>query len=197
MHQSSDIRNLSAGRAGALGRRAAQRRRTERCGRADQAPLRSAEDRHARAHQQRGALDAGRAAQSPARRGLHPFRRPATPSSPTPHADLSRPQSPRQPGGAPSDRARHQARRPRRASVRQVGRNLRGDAGGDEGQRRLRAARRRVSRSSASASSSATPRSARSSRCRASSSASRRSTSRRSSSTRRRRAIDAQGRRIR
>ena len=48
-------------------------------------------------------------------------------------------------------------------------RDLRRDARGDEGQRRLCAARRRLSRSSACASSSATPKSKRSSRCRASS----------------------------
>ena len=57
---------------------------------------------------------------------------------------LSRSRLPRQPGRAPSDRSGHSARRPRRAVVRQVGRNLHRDAGGDEGACRLRAARCRV-----------------------------------------------------
>ena len=153
--------------------------------------LRSAEDRHARAHQQRGALEAGRTAQSSAGRGLHPLRGQRRRRHRRRDAHLSRPQSPRQPGRAPPDRAGHQARRPRRSAVRQVGRNLCGDAGGDEGQRRLCAARRRVP----DRAHPLHPRRRRAQRDRldvgASSSVSRRSTSRRSSSTRRRRAIDA------
>ena len=89
----------------------------------------------------RHSLEGGRAASSSPGTGLSALRgKRRGRHRPSGH-HLSRPRQARQPGRALPDRPGDRTRRSGRSSVRQIGRDLSRVAGGDEGQRRLCAAR--------------------------------------------------------